>query len=53
MTNLTAIAFDVNEKEILYAKNQGNRFAIYSYNYAENKTTLLLQTNDPVVFLSV
>ena len=53
MTNLTAVCFDASEKEILYARNQDNRFAIYSFDYQEKKTTLLLQTNDPVVLLSV
>ncbi|MBO5997103.1 MAG: hypothetical protein J6P93_01060 [Alphaproteobacteria bacterium] len=52
MTNLTAISFDASEKEILYAKSQDNRFAIYSFDYMQKKTTLLLQTSESVLLLS-
>lgn len=51
-TGVTAVSFDASEREILYALSQENRNAIYSQNYSENKTSLLVQTDEPVTFLT-
>ena len=51
-SGITALSFDASEREILYALSQENRNAIYSQNYTENKTTLLVQTDEPVTFLT-
>ena len=52
VSNVTALGFDASEKEVFYATAQENRYAIYFLNYLQNKTALLLQTDEPVTFLT-
>ena len=52
VSNLTSLAFDISEKEILYATSQENRNAIYAQNYTSGKVSLLAQTDEPITFLS-
>ena len=53
VSNLTSLAFDATEKEILYATSQENRNTLYTQNYISGKTSLLVQTDEPVIFISV
>ena len=48
---VTALTFDTTEKEIIYATSQEKRNAIYSQNYVLSKTSLLVQSDEPVVFI--
>ena len=48
---VTALTFDEAHHEILYATSYENRHAIYAFNMKTNKTTLLLQTTDPVILM--
>lgn len=49
--HITALCFDKTSTSIFYATSFENRHAIYEYNRLSNKSTLLLQTKTPVLFL--
>ena len=49
--HVTAVCFDKTATSVFYAMSFENRHAIYEYNRLSNKSSLLIQSKTPVLFL--